>query len=196
MEGSVVVYDVDTDRIERQLRVLRDCVAVLEETKRRRGEQEGDPVLFFAASRALHLASECIIDVGTAMIDGFIMRDPGGYLDIVDILEDERVIPKEGADRIRDLVRFRDRLVRRYDELSPGELEKYWEQAEVLLSFEGWVRDYLRQESFLRYPFNKFTYSRNSGKIIERAGEDDGGNHLDSQADFVFAENGRSDDGQ
>ncbi|MBO2532938.1 MAG: DUF86 domain-containing protein [Thermoactinomycetaceae bacterium] len=148
MEGSIVVYDVDTDRIERQLRVLRDCVAVLEETKRRRGEQEGDPVLFFAASRALHLASECIIDVGTTMIDGFIMRDPGGYLDIVDILEDERVIPKEGADRIRDLVRFRDRLVRRYDELSPGELEKYWEQAEVLLSFEGWVRDYLRQNLF------------------------------------------------
>jgi hypothetical protein len=32
--------------------------------------------------------------------------------------------------------------------LSPGELEKYWEQAEVLLSFEGWVRDYLRQNLF------------------------------------------------
>lgn len=141
-----MVYDVDTDRIERQLRVLRDCVAVLEETKRRRGEKEEDPVIFFAASRALHLAVECVIDVGTAMIDGFIMRDPGGYLDIVDILEDERVIPKEGADRIRELVRFRDRLVRRYDELSPGEVEDHWEQSEVLSSFDRWVRDYLRQE--------------------------------------------------
>jgi uncharacterized protein YutE (UPF0331/DUF86 family) len=146
MGGTDVVYDVDTDRIERQLRVLRECVAVLEETKRRRGEREGDPVLFFAASRALHLAVECMIDVGTTMIDGFIMRDPGGYLDIVDILEDERVIPKEGAERIRDLVRFRDRLVRKYDELSPGEVEDHGDQSELLSSFDKWVRDYLRQE--------------------------------------------------
>lgn len=141
-----MVYDVDTDRIERQLKVLRECVEVLEETKRRRGEREGDPVLFFAASRALHLAVECIIDVGTVMIDGFIMRDPGGYLDIVDILEDERVIPKEGAEQIRHLVRFRDKLVRRYDELTPDEVEDQRETLTVLLSFDKWVRDYLRQE--------------------------------------------------
>lgn len=146
MGGNVVVYDVDTDRIERQLKVLRECVEVLEETKRRRGEREGDPVLFFAASRALHLAVECIIDVGTVMIDGFIMRDPGGYLDIVDILEDERVIPKEGAEQIRHLVRFRDKLVRRYDELTPDEVEDQRETLTVLLSFDKWVRDYLRQE--------------------------------------------------
>ena len=29
------------------------------------------------------------------MIDGFIMRDPGGYEDIIDIMEDEKVITKE-----------------------------------------------------------------------------------------------------
>ena len=35
---------------------------------------------------------ESIIDVGNTMIDGFIMRDPGGYEDIIDIMEDEKVI--------------------------------------------------------------------------------------------------------
>ena len=146
MEGTTVVYDVDTDRIERQLRVLRECAAVLEETKRRTGAEQGDSVLFFAASRALHLAVECMIDVGTVMIDGFIMRDPGGYLDIVDILEDERVIPAEGAERIRELVRFRDKLVRGYDRLSFDEVMAQMETVAVLSSFDRWVRDYLRQE--------------------------------------------------
>jgi len=141
-----VVYDVDTDRIERQLRVLRECAAVLEETKRRTGAEQGDSVLFFAASRALHLAVECMIDVGTVMIDGFIMRDPGGYLDIVDILEDERVIPAEGAERIRELVKFRDKLVRGYDRLSFDEVMAQMETVAVLSSFDRWVRDYLRQE--------------------------------------------------
>ena len=140
-----MVYDVDTDRIERQLKVLRECVAVLEEIKRREAP-EADPVLFFASSRALHLAVESMIDVGTVMIDGFIMRDPGGYLDIVDILEDEQVIPKEGAERIKDLVRFRDKLVRGYDALSPGEVKDQMERLSVLSSFEQWVRDYLRRE--------------------------------------------------
>lgn len=36
------------------------------------------------------------------MIDGFIMRDPGSYEDIIDILVDERVIPKDTKLPIRD----------------------------------------------------------------------------------------------
>ncbi|GAA3319942.1 hypothetical protein GCM10020331_028930 [Ectobacillus funiculus] len=30
------------------------------------------------------------LDVGNAIIDGFIMRDPGSYEDIIDILVDEK----------------------------------------------------------------------------------------------------------
>ena len=33
-----------------------------------------------------------MMDVGNLMIDGFIMRDPGSYEDIIDILIDEKVI--------------------------------------------------------------------------------------------------------
>src|SRR5690606_41249358 len=47
MEGSIVVYDVDTDRIERQLRVLRHCVAVRAEPTGRSGGQEGEQALVF-----------------------------------------------------------------------------------------------------------------------------------------------------
>lgn len=38
-----------------------------------------------------------MLDVGNAVIDGFIMRDPGSYEDIIDILQDEKVISEEKA---------------------------------------------------------------------------------------------------
>lgn len=47
-----------------------------------------------ALERLVQLLIESIIDVGNMMIDGFIMRDPGSYEDIIDILEDEKVIPQ------------------------------------------------------------------------------------------------------
>ena len=34
---------------------------------------------------------ESMMDVGNLMIDGFIMRDPGSYEDIIDILVDEKL---------------------------------------------------------------------------------------------------------
>ena len=97
-----MVYDVDVERIEKQLEHLEQCAMVLE----RLGEGPSNTEDRFALERALHLAVECMIDVGTAMIDGFIMRDPGGYLDIVDILLDEKVIDSKVGNRVKEHVRF------------------------------------------------------------------------------------------
>lgn len=47
-----------------------------------------------ALERIVHLLIENVLDVGNAMIDGFIMRDPGSYDDIIDILVDEKVVKK------------------------------------------------------------------------------------------------------
>ncbi|GGA43938.1 hypothetical protein GCM10007416_16310 [Kroppenstedtia guangzhouensis] len=144
-KGVIMVYDVDTDRIESQLLYLEQCLVVTQRS-RQSLEQSDDPVLLFAASRALHIGMECMIDVGSTLIDGFIMRDPGGYLDIVDILEDERVIPTEAVSRLKELVRVRDRLVRRYDQVTKEELLQELSDTKVLASFIGWVRDYLARE--------------------------------------------------
>ncbi|MFC4076100.1 DUF86 domain-containing protein [Salinithrix halophila] len=143
-EVRTMIYDVDTQRIEAQLKVLQTCSEVMEITTPRL--QEEDRVAFFAASRALHLAVECVIDVGSVMIDGFIMRDPGGYLDIVDILEDEKVVPASGAVRLKELVRVRDRLVRHYAEVNREEVTRELENVEVFRDYVAWVRDYLDRE--------------------------------------------------
>ena len=41
------------------------------------------------------------------MIDGFIMRDPGSYEDIIDIMEDERVITTEMAVPLKKVIELR-----------------------------------------------------------------------------------------
>ena len=45
-----------------------------------------------ALERMVQISIDSVLDVGNAMIDGFIMRDPGSYEDIIDILLDEKVI--------------------------------------------------------------------------------------------------------
>jgi uncharacterized protein YutE (UPF0331/DUF86 family) len=141
--GSVkVVYDVNVGRIAGQLRYLERCAEVLESLE----SDVSAPVRRFAAERALHLAVECMIDVGSVMIDGFIMRDPGGYLDIVDILEDERVITAETAEGIRKQVRIRERLVRHYHEVEEEEIRPFLEGTELYRSFIRQVAAYIRQE--------------------------------------------------
>ena len=54
-----------------------------------------------ALARLAHVIVESMIDVGNTMIDGFIMRDPGGYEDIIDIMEDEKVITAEMSDPLK-----------------------------------------------------------------------------------------------
>lgn len=144
-KGVIMVYEVDTERIESQLSYLEQCLDVIQ---RSQGvlKQGDDPVALFSAARALHIGVECVIDVGSTMIDGFIMRDPGGYLDIVDILEDERVVPSRAIPRLKELVRFRDNLARHYDKVTKEDLLRELADIEVLGSYAGWVRDYLIQE--------------------------------------------------
>ncbi|SDX52659.1 Uncharacterized conserved protein YutE, UPF0331/DUF86 family [Marininema mesophilum] len=146
-------YEVDTQRIDKQLVYLARCSNVLEATKIPMDEQ--DEIAFFAVSRALHIAIECVIDAGDALIDGFIMRDPGGYSDIIDILEDEKVIPQEGAIRLKELIRVRERLVRRYVEIDIRELSQELKGVAVFGKCVTWIRSYLQQELGAGYVSNK-----------------------------------------
>lgn len=67
-----------------------------------------------ALERIAHTMIESILDVGNAMIDGFIMRDPGSYDDIIDILLDEKVIDKKLGIALKKLILFRKNLVQEY----------------------------------------------------------------------------------
>src|SRR5690625_5258307 len=77
-----------------------------------------------ALERITHMLIESVIDVGNMMIDGFIMRDPGGYEDIIDILVDEKVIPKEQEGIYKDFISLRKTIVTDYIQINHVDLEE------------------------------------------------------------------------
>jgi uncharacterized protein YutE (UPF0331/DUF86 family) len=137
-----VIYKVDVPRIERQLSHLQTCAHVIESI----GLQQMGLVERFAVERAFHVAVECMIEVGSVLIDGFIMRDPGGYLDIVDIMEDEQVIPPFLAAWLKEQVQMRGRLMRDYDKVTQEELEPLMGSTDRYRTFIQQVRLYLQTE--------------------------------------------------
>ncbi|WP_078414194.1 DUF86 domain-containing protein [Priestia abyssalis] len=103
------MYFVDRNKIEQTLQFLEQQCTLFK-------QQEKWEALFEkkVLERIGHLVIECILDVGNAMIDGFIMRDPGSYDDIIDILMDERVIPEEEGEELKQVIRLRKSLVQDY----------------------------------------------------------------------------------
>ncbi|MFG6119564.1 MULTISPECIES: DUF86 domain-containing protein [Thalassobacillus] len=97
--------------------------------------------------RITHMTIEAVIDVGNMMIDGFIMRDPGSYEDIIDILTDEKVIPESHQEPFKNFIRLRKMLIQDYLEIEHPVIEKSWKNTqEVLETFPSSVRRYLDEE--------------------------------------------------
>lgn len=100
-----------------------------------------------ALERIVHVLVECILDTGNDMIDGFIMRDPGSYDDIMDILVDEKVVPEEEGSQLKKLVSCRKTLVQQYQEVDHHDLLQVISEVEHALQvFPNRIRTYLEQE--------------------------------------------------
>lgn len=107
------MYYVNREQIEQRLHVIPELVQVLKSTT---VLQEKTLIQQFAEERALHLAIEIVTDVGSYLIDGFIMRDASSYEDIIDIMYDEKVISERLHGLFTKLVRMRKPLVQDYYE--------------------------------------------------------------------------------
>lgn len=138
------MYYVNREQIERRLNVIPELVQVVEAAGAAR---EASLLERFAEERALHLAIEIVTDVGSYLIDGFIMRDASSYEDIVDIMHDEKVIGEELFQMLTRLVRLRKPLVQEYfdwDRSGAHALAGLLPQ--LLDDFAGRVRAYLDKE--------------------------------------------------
>src|SRR5699024_3840645 len=107
-EGAVWMYFVDRDTIEATLVYMEELLSGFD------GLDLGMLKDKLALERVVHMVGESILDVGNMMIDGFIMRDPGGYEDIIDILIDEEVLPESDKQAYYDIIRLRKPLVKDY----------------------------------------------------------------------------------
>jgi len=136
------VYFVDREKIEeilvfmeRQLLLLKEMTSINSSIEKA------------ALERAAQTVIESILDTGNAMIDGFIMRDPGSYEDIVDILTDEKVIGQELSDHLKIIIAYRKMLVQQYASVDHESLkESFTLHMKDLESYPPCVRNYLEHE--------------------------------------------------
>lgn len=114
------MYFVDRKKIALTLAHMNQLLNIIE-TKQ---DWQADEVSKLAFERIGHNIIESIIDVGNSMIDGFIMRDPGGYDDIIDILTDEKVITVEMDRPLKEVIEYRKVLVRQFYAVDHLKLEE------------------------------------------------------------------------
>jgi len=136
------LYFVDRKKIEATLQYMESCLELF------RSVQSWDSdVEHFALERMAHVVIESIVDVGNAMIDGFIMRDPGSYEDIIDILCDETVITQEESDRLKAFIAYRKTLVQAYRQVNHSDLKAAFENNfSAIAAFPAQIRRYLEEE--------------------------------------------------
>ncbi|MBP3038646.1 DUF86 domain-containing protein [Bacillaceae bacterium Marseille-Q3522] len=136
------MFFVDRNIIEKQLIFIEERIQLFED--------ESDwhsPLKQAALERIVHTTLEAILDAANGIIDGFIMRDPGSYEDIIDILEDEKVIEAELAVVLKKLIPFRNILVQEYTEINGENLGNIWEKNLAFIKlFPKRVRIYLQTE--------------------------------------------------
>ncbi|RWR06973.1 DUF86 domain-containing protein [Siminovitchia fortis] len=136
------MYFVDREKIEKTLMYMERQIQLFEEKKEWESIVEKT-----ALERIAQTVIESILDTGNAMIDGFIMRDPGSYDDIIDILTDEKVITDDMSESLKTVINFRKMLVQQYIEVDHGQVQSMLkEEINALKQFAPKVRDYLTNE--------------------------------------------------
>ncbi|NLP52309.1 DUF86 domain-containing protein [Bacillus sp. RO1] len=136
------MYFVDREKIEHTLLYIEENIALYQQH-----DSWNSSIEKKALERVAVAIIEGLLDVGNAMIDGFIMRDPGSYEDIIDILEDEKVVTGDMAQQLKRLVRLRKTLVQEYLMISHEEVETCLEDVqETVVGFCSAVRVYLENE--------------------------------------------------
>lgn len=135
------MYFVDRKKMEQTLQYLDGLLDTFEQ------HEFTTDLASLALERIAQMSIEAIIDVGNMMIDGFIMRDPGSYEDIVDILVDEQVLPGDECHAYKAVINIRKMLVHHYLEVDHGHIiEVFRLHMPSLKSFSGRIRKYLDDE--------------------------------------------------
>lgn len=138
------MYYVNQEQIQLRLGTIPEIAEAL---KRTAEAWDGSVMLGMVQERALHLATEVVTDVGSYLIDGFIMRDASSYEDIMEINHEEKVFDDDIYRVLRELVGLRKPLVQEYYSWKRAEIHPLTPVLpDILDRFAVQVREYIRQE--------------------------------------------------
>ena len=113
------MYFVNKEQLNAKLKYMQQLTEQYETNK----------INHFAFERIAQMLIESSVDIGNMIIDGFILRDPGNYKDVIDILALEQVISKETQQNINQTIDVRKQFVHYYDELDTANLMTLFDTA-------------------------------------------------------------------
>lgn len=106
---------VDTQAIATRFKHLKDYMKILNELKKVNKSDFIDDYHYYGlAERYLQLAIECVLDVGNMMIVSLDLKKPSDKQEIIDILEEAKIVSSLLATRLSGVARFRNLLVHEY----------------------------------------------------------------------------------
>jgi uncharacterized protein YutE (UPF0331/DUF86 family) len=139
------MYYVDRKQIEDRIRFVPFIIEASERLSH--SWDASDPLHVLAQERALHLAIEVVTDVGSLLIDGFLMRDVSSYEDIINVLIVEKVFSADLEIPLIQLVKLRKPLVQDYMYLDRLNLHPITTRLPTLLrTWEASVLLFMKQE--------------------------------------------------
>ncbi|MDQ7154030.1 DUF86 domain-containing protein [Staphylococcus pseudintermedius] len=112
------MYFVDKTQLETKLKYLEQLTEDYETVKSNH----------YAFERVAQMLIESSVDIGNMIIDAFILRDPGNYKDVIDILELEGAISKETQHALHETIDVRRQFVHYYDTLDIAQLIPLFDQ--------------------------------------------------------------------
>ncbi|WNB92952.1 DUF86 domain-containing protein [Bacillus sp. NEB1478] len=136
------MYFVDRKKINEHLMYMNQLIDTFKTTA-----YKEDHIQKLAIERIGHLLIESMMDIGNMIIDGFIMRDPGSFEDILDILIDEKVLPDEEGTSLKNVVNLRKALVQEYPSADVKKIfETISKYLPELTAFPSHITRYLEEE--------------------------------------------------
>lgn len=147
------MYGPDLERIARRLSFLEGLCAQAEQVTAARDAGTHPETARLAAERAVHVAAECVTDIGSDLLDWFIMRDAASYEDIVDILHGEGMFADDLYAWLRELALLRKPLVQHYDRIDGEKAAAMTaEMPQRLPAFVDAVRAFVEKEMAIYRP--------------------------------------------
>jgi uncharacterized protein YutE (UPF0331/DUF86 family) len=117
---------VDKPKLDQMLSNLRRYVRVLQElAKTPRDAFLDNPDKIGNAKYHLVIAVECCIDIANHVIASENYRFPKDNADSFAVLIDEGILPGESRESLRDMARFRNRLVHPYWDVDEQKIHEY-----------------------------------------------------------------------
>lgn len=140
------MYFVDKEKLTQKLNYLRQLTQDYQDHK-------DNP---YAFERIAQMLIEASVDIGNMIIDAFILRDPGNYKDVIDILALEGVITSETQAAINQTIEVRKQFAHDYITLQHDTLEPLFDDA--LPYYDNFIYEvslFLEQESVPVTAFEK-----------------------------------------